>query len=78
MWFESPERNTLRPQENRVILLKPRLAHVSLSRSFPTRCLPGLFIAQGQTVTLRPRAQQVTPRWLKPYTIFRVLMARSS
>jgi hypothetical protein len=36
------------------------------------------FIAQGQTITLRPGAQQVVPRWLKRYTTSRVLMTRSS
>jgi hypothetical protein len=40
--------------------------------------LPEPFIAQGRAVTLRPGARQVVPRWLKPYTTFRVLMARSS
>jgi hypothetical protein len=42
------------------------------------RCLPGPFIAQGRIVTMRPEARQVAPRWLKPYTASRVLMARSS
>jgi hypothetical protein len=48
---------------------------------FPTpvkRCLSGPFIAQGRIVTMRSRARQVAPRWLKPYTTSRVLMARSS
>jgi hypothetical protein len=34
MWFETPECNTLCPQENGVVLLKPDLARVSLSLSF--------------------------------------------
>jgi hypothetical protein len=42
------------------------------------RCLPEPFIAQGQAVTMNPKAQQVAPRWLKPYTVARVLMAKSS
>jgi hypothetical protein len=42
------------------------------------RHLPEPFIAQGQAVTLRPRARHVTLRWLKPYTAARVIMARSS
>jgi hypothetical protein len=41
-------------------------------------CLPDPFIAQGRTVTLKSKAWQVAPRWLKPYTTSRVLMARSS
>jgi hypothetical protein len=40
--------------------------------------LPKPFIAQGRAITLRPKAQQVALRWLKPYTVTRVLMARSS
>jgi hypothetical protein len=32
-WFGSPERNTLRPRENGVVLLKFGLARVSLSLS---------------------------------------------
>jgi hypothetical protein len=43
-----------------------------------TRYLPGPFIAQGRVVTMRPVARQVAPRWLKPYTTSRALMARSS
>jgi hypothetical protein len=35
------------------------------------------FIAQGQAITLRPRARQVAPKWLKFYTASRVIMARS-
>jgi hypothetical protein len=42
------------------------------------RCLPDPFIAQGRIVTMRPRARQVAPRWLKPYTASRALMVRSS
>jgi hypothetical protein len=42
------------------------------------RHLPEPFIAQGQAVTLRLRARQVIPWWLKPYTASRVLMARNS
>jgi hypothetical protein len=48
---------------------------------FPTplkRCLPDPFIAQGRVVTMRPGTRQVAPRWLKPYTTFRALMAMSS
>jgi hypothetical protein len=36
------------------------------------------FIAQGRAVTMSPEARQVAPRWLKPYTAARVLMASSS
>jgi hypothetical protein len=32
-WFEPPERNTIRPRENEVVLLKYGLARVSLSLS---------------------------------------------
>jgi hypothetical protein len=41
-------------------------------------CLSEPFIAQDRTVTLKPGARQVVPRWLKPYTTSRILMARSS
>jgi hypothetical protein len=69
-----------------VCLLKSRLGllEVSLVWSWSSkehvriRCLPDPFIAQGQVVTLRYRARQVAPRWLKPYTTSRVLLARSS
>jgi hypothetical protein len=40
-------------------------------------CLSDPFIAQGRVVTMRPKARQVVPRWLKPYTTSRALMARS-
>jgi hypothetical protein len=36
------------------------------------------FIAQGRTVTHRLGAQQVDLKWLAPYTVTRVLMARCS
>jgi hypothetical protein len=39
---------------------------------------PEPFIAQGRAVTMSLEARQVAPRWLKPYTTARVLMARSS
>jgi hypothetical protein len=42
------------------------------------RRIPESFIAQGRAVTLRPGAQQVALMWLKPYTVSRVLMPRSS
>jgi hypothetical protein len=41
------------------------------------RCLPDPFIAQGRVVTMRPGPDRL-PRWLKPYTTSRALMARSS
>jgi hypothetical protein len=40
--------------------------------------LPEPFIAQGRAVTTSPEARQVALRYLKPYTVARVLMARSS
>jgi hypothetical protein len=40
--------------------------------------LPEPFIAQGRTVTMSPEARQVALRWLKSYTLARVLMVRSS
>jgi hypothetical protein len=42
------------------------------------RRLLELLIAQGRAVTLRLGPRQVLPRWLKPYTTSRVIMARSS
>jgi hypothetical protein len=77
MWFGPPERNTLRLRENWVVLLKP----VWVWAFFLTPqkwCPPEPFIAQGRAVTMRPGARQVAPRWLKPYTVSRVLMTRSS
>jgi hypothetical protein len=41
-------------------------------------CLHGPFIAQGRVVTMRPGARQVAPKWLKPYTTCRAIIARSS
>jgi hypothetical protein len=40
MWFGPLERNTLRPWENGVVLLKPSLVHVSLSPCFFLTLLP--------------------------------------
>jgi hypothetical protein len=50
-WFGPPERNTLRPRENGVVL--PCLS-ARLRSSFLCVCLPGPFIAQGRAVTVRP------------------------
>jgi hypothetical protein len=54
-------------------LFRPAFLSASVRRR-----LCELFIAQGRAVTLRPGARQVAPRWLKPYTAFRVIMVRSS
>jgi hypothetical protein len=43
------------------------------SSALVKRCLLDPFIAQSQVVTMRHRARQVAPRWLKPYTAFRAL-----
>jgi hypothetical protein len=65
-------------------LYEPKSAYLSIGLDRPIflthvkRCLPGHFIAQGWIVTTRPGARQVAPRWLKPYTTSRALMARSS
>jgi hypothetical protein len=48
------------------------------SSALVKRRLSEPFIAQGRAVTLRPRARQVVSRWLKPYTVSKVLMPRSS
>jgi hypothetical protein len=56
---------------------KPYLSLPFLSAPMKRR-MPEPIIAQGQAVTLRPRARQLVPWWLKPYTISRVLMVRSS
>jgi hypothetical protein len=61
-----------------VVLLKSALPEPFLFLTPVKRCLPGPFIAQDQVVTMRPRAQQVAPRWLKPYIASMSLMARSS
>jgi hypothetical protein len=73
MWFGPPERNTLRPQENGVVLLKPALPEPAFLFAPKKRRLPELFIAQGRAVTMSLEARQVAPRWLKPYTTFRTL-----
>jgi hypothetical protein len=60
MWFGPPERNTLRPRENGVVLFKPGLPRVSLSLSlFLTLVkwrLPEPFIAQVWVVTTSPKS----------------------
>jgi hypothetical protein len=80
MWFRPPERNTLCPWENWVVLLKSALPkpYLFFSTALVKWCLSEPFIAQDRAVTLRPRARQVALRWLKSYTTFRVLMVRSS
>jgi hypothetical protein len=78
MWFGPPERNTLRQRENGVVLLKPALSEPAFLSAPEKWCLPEPFIAQGRAVTMSFEARQVVPRWLKPYTTTRVLMARSS
>jgi hypothetical protein len=78
MWFRPPEHNTLRPWENWVVLLEPAYLSGNLFSTHVKRCLPIHFIAQGRVVTMRSGARQVAPRWLKPYTASRALMARSS
>jgi hypothetical protein len=77
-WFGPLERNTLRPRENWVILLRPALPEPAFLSALVKRCLPEPFIAQGWAVTLRLEAWQMTPRCLKLYTASRILMARSS
>jgi hypothetical protein len=73
MWFGPPERNTLRPRENVVVLLKPGLARVSLNLFFfPTTKnwhLPESFIAQGRAATTSPKARQVAWGQVKPYDV---------
>jgi hypothetical protein len=78
MWFEPPKRNTLRPRENWVVLLKPVLSKPAFLSAPVEWHLPKPFIAQGWAVTMSPEARQVALRWLKPYTAAGVLMARSS
>jgi hypothetical protein len=78
MWFEPAERNTLRPRENGVVLLKPALAEPAFLSAPEKWRLTEPFIAQGRAVTMSPEARQVASRWLKLYTTARVLMARSS
>jgi hypothetical protein len=68
MWFGPPERNTLRPRENGVVLLKSSLTRVSLSPGNTLR-LPEPFIAQGQTITTSPKGRQVASGQVKPYTV---------
>jgi hypothetical protein len=73
MWFEPPERNTLRLRENGVVFFKPGIIRVSLSLFFFLTHLkwrlPDPFIAQGRTVTTSPKARHVASRQVKPYAI---------
>jgi hypothetical protein len=78
MWFESPERNTLRQRENWVVLLNPALPGAAFFVRPVKRSLSELFIAQGRVVTLRPGAWQMVPWWLKLYTTSRVIIDRST
>jgi hypothetical protein len=63
-WFGPPERNTLRPRENGVVLLKPGLARVSLSLFFfwthVKWRLPEPMLRRS-VVTTSPKARQVSP-----------------
>jgi hypothetical protein len=61
-----------------VALLKPALPEPAFLSIPVKQHLSDPFIAQGRSVTLRPGARQVVPRWLKPYTTSRILIARSS
>jgi hypothetical protein len=61
-----------------VVLLKPALPELAYFSAPEKWRLPEPFIAEGRAVTISPEARQVGPRWLKPYTAARVLMARSS
>jgi hypothetical protein len=72
MWFRLSESNTLRPQENEVVLLKPALARVSLSLSY----FPPLKVASTQAFYSSksdnyksPKARQVASRQVKPYDV---------
>jgi hypothetical protein len=75
MGFGPPERNTLRPRENGVVLPKPGLARVSLSLFLisdppPQKWrLPEPFIAQSRSVTTSPKARQVASGQVKPYAV---------
>jgi hypothetical protein len=78
MWFEPSEHNTLRPRENWVVLLKSAMSEPAYLSAPVKWRLSEPFISQVRTVTLRPRTRQVIPRWLKPYTTYMIIMARSS
>jgi hypothetical protein len=60
MWFWPPERNTLRPRVNGVVLLclsvrlKSPGAFLCVCVCVGSWCLPGPFIAQDRAVTVRP------------------------
>jgi hypothetical protein len=69
-WFVLPERNTLRPRVNGVVLL---CLSVRLKSMCPFLCLcvcpwrlSGPFIAQGRTVTVRPHGTTGGPGALRP------------
>jgi hypothetical protein len=47
---------------SRLYELEAAYLSVNLFSTPVTRCLPGLFIAQGRVVTMRPEARQVAPR----------------
>jgi hypothetical protein len=74
MWFGLPERNTLRPWRECCCIVvccsSPEfnlnglaLKELVWSELVSSKCcLPGPFIAQGQAVTLRPKAQTGGPK----------------
>jgi hypothetical protein len=69
MWFGPPECNTLHPQVNRVVLLKPVLPEPTFLSAPMKWHLPEPFIAQGQAVPKGPEVQQVASGQVKPYAI---------
>jgi hypothetical protein len=69
MWFGPPERNTLCPRENWVVLFKPDLPEPA-SLSAPVKwCLLEPFMAQDRVVTMGPEARLVASGQVKPYVV---------
>jgi hypothetical protein len=77
-WFEPSKRNILRSQKNEscIAVFCPNV-DFALNRLKRICRLPGPFMAQGRTVTIRPKARQVASGLGKTLCSM-TLMARSS
>jgi hypothetical protein len=84
MWFRPPKRNTLRPRENGVVLLKstlPEPAFLSDRESIfdpPEEVSTRSFYSSTSDSYNETQSPTDGPKWLKPYTVSRALMARNS
>jgi hypothetical protein len=75
-WFKPPERNTLRPWENWVVLLKPALTEPFFN--LPREEAPArAFYSSRSGSYIETRGPTGSPWWLKPYTSSMTIMVRS-